>query len=68
MQRSNFMSVKSTTKFDINSNVLKLNILYYPLVAPILRKRTFPTYCTPRALLSKSTNYSDLLKELVNKV
>lgn len=68
MQRSNFLVVKSATRFDPNSNVIKLNVLYYPLVAPMLRKRLFPTYCTPRALLSKPSYYNASLKGLIAKV
>lgn len=68
MQRNNFLVVKSAARFDSNSNVIKLNVLYYPLVMPMLRKRLFPTYCTPRALLSKSSSYNTSLKGLIAKV
>jgi hypothetical protein len=60
--------VKSATKFDHTSGVTKLNVLYYPLVAPILRKRVFPTYCAPRNLLNRPSSYTDLFKKVMAKI
>jgi hypothetical protein len=68
IRRNNFWTVKSATKFNDSSGIAKFNVLYYPLVSPILRKRMFPTYCAPRRLLYKPTKYTEPFKKLVAKV
>lgn len=68
LRRNNYWTVKSSTKFDNVSGVTKLNVLYYPLVVPILRKRIFPTYCAPRNLLSKPSSYTKPFKKVIAKI
>lgn len=68
LRRNNYWTVKSTTKHDAVTGVTKLNVLYYPLVSPILRKRVFPTYCSPRNLLNQPSSYTESFKKVMAKV
>lgn len=67
LQRSNIWVVKSSSNINTISGIVKLNILYYPLVTPLLRKRIFPTYTFPRALLNKPSIYSSRFKNIISK-
>lgn len=68
LRRNNYWTVKSVTKYDVTTGVTKLNVLYYPLVSPILRTRLFPTYCAPRNLLNKPSSYTESFKKVMAKV
>lgn len=68
LQRSNLWVVKSNTSHNTTSDLTKLNVLYYPLIAPLLRKRVFPTYMFPRVLLNKPTTYSLGFKSTISKI
>lgn len=66
LQRSNFWVVKSSS--NNSSSGVQLNILYYPLATPLLRKRIFPVYSSPRGLLNKLNSYNNTLKKLISQV
>jgi hypothetical protein len=68
LQRSNFWVVKSNSAHSTNSGSVKLNILYYPLATPLLRKRIFPVYSSPRTLLNKPAVYNTKFKDLISRV
>ena len=53
LMKNNYMIVKSVSNVDQSTNVVTLNILYYPLYAPFLRKKAQPTYLMRRSLLNK---------------
>ena len=53
LMKNNYMIVKSVSNVDQSTNVITLNILYYPLYAPFLRKKAQPTYLVRRSLLNK---------------
>lgn len=68
LRRSNYWTVRSSTKFDARTGVTRLNLLYYPLVAPLSRKRVFPTYCAPRRLLNRPSSYTPAFRRVVSRI
>jgi hypothetical protein len=53
LMKNSFMVVKSYSNFDSASGVVNLNLLYYPIFTPTLRKKSQPTYLLRRSLLNK---------------
>jgi hypothetical protein len=51
--KNSFMAVKSISKLDQNTGVINLNLLYYPIFEPFLRKEAQPTYLLRRSLMNK---------------
>jgi hypothetical protein len=67
LRKKRYWVVKLTTRSDLQSSFKKVNLLYYPQINPISRKRVFPVYCAPRNLLSKKAVYSDAFKKFIAK-
>lgn len=68
LRRANYWTVRSSSRYDTMTGVTKLQLLYYPLVAPLLRKKRFPTYCAPRGLLNRPSSYTPAFKRVISKV
>ena len=67
LQRHGMFVVKSALN-TTSTNGLSINILYYSLITPIVRNRTFPLYAAPRSFLNKSHGYTSKFKTFVSKV
>lgn len=46
--KDNFLVVKSSSSIDPHTNITILNVLYYPMYAPFMRKRKQPAYLSRR--------------------
>jgi hypothetical protein len=68
MHRSNYHVVRTVTKLEPSSGILKLKCLYYPLVAPLLRKKLLPRYCLPRWTLNKVGYYNNNFRALIDRL
>lgn len=71
LKRNHIFIVKSSSKLNYITGAIDLKILYYPLAAPLLYKKIFPTYCFPQKLVNKSVyfekNFINFIKNLWEK-
>ena len=60
LRSHNLLLVSFTTSKSSKFGLYKSRVLYYPLMSPITRKRSFPTYLLQRSLLGSSFSHKSL--------